>query len=226
MGRKINPFAFRLSILNAFTSIWYNTNIKYINTLKQDFFIRQFIKTLFNHFFIINNIIIKRTNLNIQNYVVITIEYLTLLLQNNCNKTFTDLIFNNKFNSIFMYYCSQHIKQILKQKFNVVSIIIFDEIKTPFKQVNVITNLIANFVLKESSVSNIFESISNKLKLMKIHGAKMKITGRIRGAEKASSMDYLFGIFPRNNLFMNVQYSSYPVKTIYGVIGIKVWLYL
>jgi len=58
-----------------------------------------------------------------------------------------------------------------------------------------------------------------------ISGIKIQISGRLNGAEIARSEWSREGRVPLQTLRANIDYSAKQANTIYGVLGIKVWLF-
>ena len=58
-----------------------------------------------------------------------------------------------------------------------------------------------------------------------VQGIKVQISGRLNGAEIARSEWVREGRVPLQTLRADVDYASKPASTIYGVLGIKVWLF-
>ena len=56
-------------------------------------------------------------------------------------------------------------------------------------------------------------------------GGKVKVAGRLNGAEIARRESLLWGKVPLHNLRADIDYSQGIAHTIYGVIGVKVWVY-
>jgi small subunit ribosomal protein S3 len=55
-------------------------------------------------------------------------------------------------------------------------------------------------------------------------GFKIKISGRLNGAEIARTEDYLSGQMPLQTIRANIDYGFAEARTTYGIIGIKVWV--
>ncbi|MBU2101404.1 30S ribosomal protein S3 [Patescibacteria group bacterium] len=58
-----------------------------------------------------------------------------------------------------------------------------------------------------------------------IQGVKIKLAGRLNGAEIARSEQMLKGKLPLTTIRANIDYGETTAVTTYGAIGIKVWLY-
>jgi len=56
-------------------------------------------------------------------------------------------------------------------------------------------------------------------------GIKVRVSGRLNGAEIARSEWYLHGQLPLQTLRADIDYGFAEASTTYGQIGVKVWLY-
>ena len=56
-------------------------------------------------------------------------------------------------------------------------------------------------------------------------GIKIKVSGRLGGAEIARSEWYVEGSVPLHTLRADIDYGFAEAKTMYGIIGLKVWIY-
>ncbi len=57
-------------------------------------------------------------------------------------------------------------------------------------------------------------------------GVKIRLAGRLGGSRIAQSDTYVKGQVPLSTLRSNIDYASVHSKTVWGVIGVKVWVYL
>ena len=55
-------------------------------------------------------------------------------------------------------------------------------------------------------------------------GIKIKVAGRLGGAEMARTEQYKEGKIPLHTLRSDIDYAAYTAQTVYGSIGIKVWI--
>nr|NP_045930.1 ribosomal protein S3 [Chlorella vulgaris]P56365.1 RecName: Full=Small ribosomal subunit protein uS3c; AltName: Full=30S ribosomal protein S3, chloroplastic [Chlorella vulgaris]BAA58006.1 30S ribosomal protein S3 [Chlorella vulgaris] len=58
-----------------------------------------------------------------------------------------------------------------------------------------------------------------------VKGIKVQISGRLNGADIARSEDVREGPVPLQTLRADIDYSSKPAKTIFGLLGIKIWVF-
>jgi small subunit ribosomal protein S3 len=59
----------------------------------------------------------------------------------------------------------------------------------------------------------------------RIKGVKIQVSGRLNGAEIARSEWIRAGRVPLSTLRANLDYSYKTANTIYGIIGVKVWIF-
>jgi small subunit ribosomal protein S3 len=67
-------------------------------------------------------------------------------------------------------------------------------------------------------------AIQNTMR-MGAQGIKIKIGGRLNGAEIARSEMYHEGRVPLHTLRADIDYGTHEALTTYGILGIKVWIY-
>ena len=58
-----------------------------------------------------------------------------------------------------------------------------------------------------------------------VKGIKIQVSGRLNGAEIARSEWIREGRVPLQTLRANIDYAAREANTIYGILGIKVWLF-
>ena len=56
-------------------------------------------------------------------------------------------------------------------------------------------------------------------------GIKVKVGGRLNGAEIARKETFKDGNIPTQTIRSNIDYTAVRAETIYGTIGVKVWIY-
>jgi small subunit ribosomal protein S3 len=56
-------------------------------------------------------------------------------------------------------------------------------------------------------------------------GIKVKVGGRLNGAEIARKETFKEGNIPTQTIRSNIDYCTVRAETIYGTIGLKVWIY-
>ncbi len=63
-------------------------------------------------------------------------------------------------------------------------------------------------------------------KKMDIKGVKVKIAGRLAGKEIARAECIKKGRLPLQTIRAKIDYCCYSIRTIYGVLGVKIWIFV
>jgi ribosomal protein S3 len=104
----------------------------------------------------------------------------------------------------------------------------FYSVKT--KTLNTNASLVADTIVDDLEKRKAFRRVIKQAKdqLManqKVKGVKIQVSGRLNGAEIARSEWVRAGRVPLQTLRANIDYCYKTAKTIYGIIGVKVWIY-
>ena len=107
------------------------------------------------------------------------------------------------------------------------SIIIIDlhEIQNPETNSLLISNFVAQQLEKRISFRKILKKVISDAINSGAMGIKILLSGRLGGAEIARNESYKYGKVPLHTIRAVINYSKVQAKTIYGIIGIKVWIY-
>lgn len=190
MGQKVNPLGFRLGISKDHNSFWYAKPNSYSSFVKQDFFIRNFIKEkMAGSFF--SNIVIKR-KLNDVNILVYSSKNGSFFKENSVKKLIDELSIEllHKFNSRLISLNVFEVDNLdSSASFVAESIRQQLEKRVPFKRV------------VKNAISKVQESGSN------VKGVKVQISGRLNGAEIARTEWVREGQVPLHTLRANIDYS-------------------
>nr|BBC77577.1 ribosomal protein S3 [Nitzschia sp. PL1-4] len=207
MGQKIHPIGFRLSTSNNYQSFWYSKiRKKYIKYLKEDNYIRQSI----------HNQIKKRI-----------ISHITISRIYKKSKKIYIYIKTNDIR-FFSTKIREKIKKdltiILSSEYEIIDFKIF-KIQKVYLDSGLIVNLIADQIEKRIHFKRIMNSMLQKIyKEKDIIGVKILLAGRLNGSEIARTEWVLRGSVPLQTIEKNIQYSTAEANTIFGIIGIKVWI--
>jgi small subunit ribosomal protein S3 len=68
-------------------------------------------------------------------------------------------------------------------------------------------------------------AMSTAMKNVRVKGIKIQLAGRLNGAEIARTEWVRSGRVPLQTLTANIDYSYKTASTIYGILGIKVWIF-
>jgi len=201
LGQKTHPIGFRLGVINTWDSNWYDEK-SFSSKLKEDSLIRSYLK--------------KR--LEKAGVAKITIER-TL-------KKITLTIFTSR-PGFVIGKSGQEITKLENEIKNVTSKevkINVHEIKKPELSAQLVAeNISAQIANMVSFRRAMKQSITASMR-MGAEGIKIMCAGRLGGAEIARTEQYKDGRIPLQTLRADIDYASVTSHTIYGAIGIKVWI--
>ncbi len=201
MGQKVNPVGFRILNNNQWSSIWYDDK-KYAENLIKDLKIRDYIMNNYSDS-AISKVVIERAG-NKVNVIIKTAKPGVLI-----GKKGADI---------------EKIKaQVKKMGESDVNIKI-SEVEKPDMDSQVVATSIAKQIENRASYRRVIKKVMQTAMRFGIKGIKIKIGGRLNGAEIARAETYKDGSIPLHTLKADVDYATASAHTIYGIIGIKVWI--
>jgi len=201
LGQKTHPIGFRLGVINTWDSNWYDDK-SFAKKLEEDALIRGYMKKRLEKAGVAK-IAIERT-----------LKKITLTIYTSrpgfvigkSGKEITQL--------------ENEIKKITNKdiKINV------HEIKKPELSAQLVADNIANQLSGRVSFRRAMKSAITSSMRMGAKGIKVMCGGRLGGVEIARSEQYKEGRIPLQTLRADIDYSSVTAHTIYGTIGVKVWI--
>ena len=207
MGQKTHPLGFRLGITQEHRSAWYANFNQYANLLKEDNQIRTYLNKLAKTASI-SNIQINRNGLSDQIQLNIETGRPGVLVGENGTGIKTLL---------------SNIKKILPPNRQLTINIIEVE------KVNLNASLIGDLVVEQLEDRVAFRKAIRKAMQSaldeNVNGIKIQVSGRLNGAEIARSEWIREGRVPLQTLRADIDYATKEAHTIYGVLGVKVWLF-
>ena len=204
MGQKVNPTSYRIGILKGWDSLWFSDAKGFAANLQEDDQIRVFIKQHIPND-IISKIIIERT-----------LKVLTLPI---CTSR-PGIIIGPGGEKI------QELTKKLKKKFDKSVQINVQEIKRTELDATIVAKNIAKQISGRARHKRIVEDAIKSAMRIGAQGIKIQVSGRINGAEIARIEKYHDGRVPLHTIRADIDYAKATAKTIYGAIGIKVWIFL
>ena len=207
MGQKTHPLGFRLGITQEHKSIWYANLNQYANILEEDDKIRTYIDTVtkVNN---ISNVQIYRNGLNDQ--IQLNIETgKPGILVGELGAGLENLLSNIK--KIISSNCQLTIKVFEVEKVDL--------------DANLLAALVAEQLEKRIAFRRAIREALQRAQKQNVNGIKIQVSGRLNGAEIARSEWIREGRVPLQTLRADIDYATTEANTIYGVLGIKVWLF-
>jgi small subunit ribosomal protein S3 len=207
MGQKTHPLGFRLGITQEHKSTWYANFNQYANILKEDDKIRTYINTI-SKTNSIANVQINRNGLN--NQIKLNIETgKPGILVGNLGTGLENLLTN--------------IKKILPSNRQLTINVV--EIEKVDLNASLLADLVADQLEKRIAFRRAIRDVLQRAQKQNVNGIKIQVSGRLNGAEIARSEWIREGRVPLQTLRADIDYATQEANTIYGVLGIKIWLF-
>ena len=207
MGQKTHPLGFRLGITQDHKSTWYANLNQYANILKEDDQIRTYIDKI-SKLNSIANVKIDRNGLNDQ--IQLNIETgKPGILVGDLGSGLENLLNN--------------IKKILPSTRQVTINVL--EIEKVDLDASLLADLVAEQLEKRIAFRRAIREALQRAQKQNVNGIKIQVSGRLNGAEIARSEWIREGRVPLQTLRADIDYATREANTIYGVLGIKVWLF-
>ncbi|MGK7392177.1 MAG: 30S ribosomal protein S3 [Candidatus Cyclobacteriaceae bacterium M2_1C_046] len=202
MGQKSNPIGLRLGIVRGWDSAWYGGNT-FSDKLVEDHKIRKYIDARIPKGGI-SKVVIERT-----------LKRITLTVH-----TARPGVVIGKGGSEV-----DKIKEELKKLTGKdVQINIF-EIKRPELDAKLVGDSIAQQLEARISYRRAMKQAIASAMRVGAQGIKVKVSGRLGGAEMARTEQYKEGRIPLHTFRADIDYALSEANTVYGKIGIKVWIF-
>ncbi|RXK81368.1 30S ribosomal protein S3 [Filimonas effusa] len=203
MGQKANPIGNRLGIIRGWESNWYGSKKDYATKLIEDNKIRTYLNARISKGGIAK-IVIERT----LGKLIVTIH-----------TSKPGIIIGKGGNEV------DRIKEELKKltgKDDVQINIL--EIRRPELDATIVGDTIARQLENRINFKRAIKMAIASTLRMGAEGIKVKVSGRLGGAEIARSEEFKQGRTPLHTFRMDIDYANVFAQTVYGKIGIKVWI--
>ncbi len=202
MGQKINPVGFRLGIVRGWDSNWFGGN-GFSDKLVEDHKIRKYVDARIQKGGIAK-VVIERT----LKRITLTIHTARPGVVIGKGGTEVDKI-------------KEELKKLTGKD---VQINIF-EIKRPELDAKLVGESIAQQIEARISYKRAMKQAIASAIRVGAEGIKIKTSGRLAGADMARTEQYKEGRIPLHTLRADIDYAISEAQTVYGKIGIKVWIF-
>ena len=202
MGQKTNPIGLRLGIVRGWDSNWYADKNKGANVL-EDLNLRKYLETRLKSAGL-SRVVIERTPKRV---------LLTLLTSR------PGVVIGKGGDEV------EKIREELKKVTNKEVQIKISEIKRPETDASLVAQNIGQQLQARISFRRAMKTAIASAMRMGAKGIKIKCSGRLGGAEMARAEQYKEGRVPLHTLRADIDYSRFTAQTIYGSIGVSVWIF-
>jgi len=211
MGHKVNPKIFRMVVNTMWDSKWYAKK-QFAALLRQDILIRKYLKQRLKDASV-SRIEIERSAEKM-NIIVYAMK--------------PGVIIGRSGVGIEEVKKELQQKILLKQKSKVdnkvnlnISIM---EVEKPFLSSQIIVDLIIADLEKRIPFRRAMKQAIAKVEKAGAKGIKIVVAGRLNGSEIARTESLSSGSLPLHTIRADIDYSRGAAQTIYGKIGVKVWI--
>ncbi|HMN33433.1 MAG: 30S ribosomal protein S3 [Chitinophagaceae bacterium] len=203
MGQKTNPIASRLGIVRGWDSSWYGNKHNYANKLIEDNKIRKYLNARINKGGIAK-IVIER----MLDKLIVTIHTSRPGIIIGKGGQEVDRI-------------KEELKKLTGKPDVQINIL---EIRRPELDAVIVAESIAKQIEGRVNYKRAVKMAIQNTMRMGAEGIKVKVGGRLGGAEIARSEEIKQGRTPLHTYRMDIDYANLFALTVYGKIGIKVWI--
>jgi small subunit ribosomal protein S3 len=205
MGQKVHPFGLRLGINKTWKSRWYVDPREYAKTLHEDLKLRKALMDM-----------PETKGADIADLEIIRQPQRVTVIINTARP---GVIIGTKGATI------ERIGDQLQRLIDKKVAIKIKEIKKPDTDAQIVALNVARQLKNRGSFRKALkQSITNAMK-NGAQGVKIKISGRLGGAEMARTMEMKEGRVPLQTLRADLDYGFAEAFTTYGAIGVKVWIF-
>ncbi|EGJ28581.1 MULTISPECIES: 30S ribosomal protein S3 [Moorena] len=205
MGQKIHPIGFRLGITQEHRSRWFADSKRYPLLLQEDYQIRQYVDK----------------NLNNAGISDIRIERKADQIDLEIHTARPGVVVGRGGSGIesLRVGLQKSLGNNRQIRINVVEVSRVDADAT------LIAEYIAQQLERRVSFRRVVRQAIQRAQRADVQGIKVQVGGRLNGAEIARTEWTREGRVPLHTLRANIDYSYKTAQTIYGILGIKVWVF-
>lgn len=203
MGQKVSPTGLRLGIVRDHTSVWYAGKKDYAKYLKSDLDVRAYIAR----------------NLAQASVSRIDIERPAQTARITIHTARPGIVIGKKGEDV------DRLRQDLARRMDVPVHINVEEIRKPELDALLVAQNIAQQLERRVRHQRAMRRVMQNAMRLGAEGIKVRVAGRLNGAEIARSETYAEGRVPLHTLRADIDYATAEAKTTYGIIGVKVWIF-
>ena len=202
MGQKTHPTGFRLGIIRGWDSNWYATD-DFPDKLVEDDEIRQYLAARLKRAGL-SRVVIERT----PKRVILTLH-----------TSRPGVVIGRGGSEV------EKLREEIKKLTNKDIQININEIKRPELDASLVAQNIAQQLEGRVSFRRAMKQAITAAMRMGAEGIRIRVAGRLGGAEMGRTEQYLEGRVPLHTIRADIDYADATAYTIYGTSGVKVWIY-
>ncbi len=203
MGQKVHPIGIRLGIVKAHTSVWYADRKTYAEYLLNDLAVREYIRKRLSQASV-SRIEIERPAQNAR-ITVYTAR--------------PGIVIGKKGEDV------ERLRGELTRMMGVPVHVNIEEIRKPELDALLAAQNVAQQLERRVQFRRAMRRVIQNAMRLGAEGIKVRVAGRLGGAEIARSEVYHEGRVPLHTLRADIDYATAEAHTTYGIIGVKVWIF-
>ena len=203
MGQKVHPTGIRLGIVKEHTSVWYADKKTYPEYLLNDLAVREFLRKRLSQASI-SRIDIQRPAQNARISI---------------HTARPGIVIGKKGEDV------ERLRMEVAELMGVPVHINIEEIRKPELDALLVAQNVAQQIERRVQFRRAMRRVIQNAMRLGALGIKVRVAGRLGGAEIARSEVYHEGRVPLHTLRADIDYAVYEAGTTYGVIGVKVWIF-
>ena len=203
MGQKVHPTGFRLGIVKGHTSVWYADGSNYAEKLQNDLMVRAYIQ--------------KR--LAPASVSRIEIERPAQTARITIHTARPGIVIGKKGEDV------ERLRREVAKLMKVPVHINIEEIRKPELDAHLVARNVAQQLERRVQFRRAMKRVIQNSMRLGAEGIKVRVAGRLGGAEIARAESYHEGRVPLHTLRADIDYAPAEALTTYGIIGVKVWIF-
>tara|TARA_Y100001949_G_scaffold98469_1_gene82940 strand:- start:998 stop:1651 length:654 start_codon:yes stop_codon:yes gene_type:complete len=203
MGQKVHPIGFRLGITKQHTSNWYAEKSQYTKNLLKDIEVREHLFSKLAHASV-SRIEIERTADNARVLI---------------HTARPGVVIGKKGEDI------DRMREEITQMMGIPVTLSIQEIRKPDLDAKLLADNVAQQLERRVMFRRAMKRAIQNAMRQGAEGVKVRVAGRLGGAEIARAEWHKEGRVPLHTLRADVDYGLSEAKTTYGIIGVKAWVF-
>ena len=203
MGQKVHPTGIRLGIVKDHTSVWYADKKNYPDYLLNDLEVRDYL----------------RKRLAQASVSRIDIERPAQTARITIHSARPGIVIGKKGEDV------ERLRREVSRMMGVPVHINIEEIRKPELDALLVAQNVAQQLERRVQFRRAMRRVIQNAMRLGAEGIKVRVAGRLGGAEIARSEVYHEGRVPLHTLRADIDFATWEAKTTYGILGIKVWVF-
>ena len=203
MGQKVHPTGMRLGIVKDHTSVWYADRKNYSTYLLSDLKVREFL----------------RKRLSQASVSRIDIERPAQTARITVHTARPGIVIGKKGEDV------ERLRKDLAQIMGMPVHVNVEEIRKPELDALLVAQNVAQQLERRVQFRRAMRRVIQNAMRLGAEGIKVRVAGRLGGAEIARAEVYHEGRVPLHTLRADIDYATWEANTTYGNLGIKVWVF-